>query len=186
MGVSFLILKDDALLLYLCDHGSKHQWGRIKWLGDVAALLAQERSFCWENLLALADQLDLSRPAAQAGMLVHWLYGISLPEPLVELIMRQKRASDLACEAVKVMLRSRQGLSALHEGLNDGMSLVRLRERLPRSVSLRSCLISTHEFKECPLPDGLFWLYYPLRPLLWFYHCYIKKGRKPGFDRSPD
>jgi hypothetical protein len=41
-------------------------------------------------------------------------------------------------------------------------------------VSLSSCLLSTDEFKECPLPDRLFWLYFPLRPLLWFYHHYIK------------
>ena len=42
-------------------------------------------------------------------------------------------------------------------------------------VSWKSCLLSTDEFKEFPLPDRLFWLYFPLRPLLWFYHHYIKK-----------
>jgi hypothetical protein len=176
MGASFLNLKDDALLLFLCDHGSRHQWRRIKWLNDVAGLLARERSFSWGNLLALADRFDLSRPLAQAGMLVRWLYGIPLPEPLVELIMRQKPARYLASKAVEAMLLSEEGQFALQVRLKNGVSPARLRERLPRSVSLRSCLISTDEFKECPLPDGLFWLYFPLRPLLWFYHHYIKNG----------
>jgi hypothetical protein len=176
MGTSFLNLKDDALLLFLCDHGAKHRWRRIKWLGDVAGLLARERSFSWENLLALADRFDLSRPLAQAGMLIRWLYGISLPEPLVELVMRQKPASHLASEAVEAILLSEEGQFALKTRLKAGVSPGRLRERLPCSVSLGSCLISTDEFKECPLPDGLFWLYFPLRPLLWFYHHYIKNG----------
>ena len=176
MGTSFLNLKDDALLLFLCDHGSKHQWRRIKWLGDVAGLLARERSFSWGNLLALADRFDLSRPLAQGGLLVRWLYGMPLPEPLVELIMRQRPARYLASEAVEAMLLSEEGQFALHVRLKNGVSPARLREKLPRSVSLRSCLISTDEFRECPLPDGLFWLYFPLRPLLWFYHYYIKNG----------
>jgi hypothetical protein len=175
MGASFLNLKDDTLLLFLCDHGSKHQWRRIKWLGDVAALLAQERSFCWENLLALADRFDLSRSLAQAGLLVHWLYGIPLPAPLIELILRQKAAGALASRAVEAMLLSEEGQLALQVRLKNRVFPARLRERLRRSVCLRSNSIPAYEFKECPLPDGLFWLYFPLRPLLWFYHYYIKK-----------
>jgi hypothetical protein len=175
MGASFLALKDDALLLFLCHHGSFHQWRRIKWLGDVVALLAQERSFRWGNLPALANRFDVSRPLAQAGMLVHWLYGIPLPAPLVELILRQKLAGDLASKAVEAMFLSEEGQFALPVRLKNGVFPARLRERLPRRVSLRSCLIAPYEFKECPLPDKLFWLYFPLRPLLWFYHHYIRK-----------
>ena len=77
------------------------------------------------------------------------------------------------------MLLSEEGQFALPVRLKNGVFPVRLRERLPLSASLSSCLISTDEFKECPLPDGLFWLYFPLRPLLWFYHHYIKKKVPP-------
>jgi len=178
MGTSFLTLEDDALLLFLCDHGSKHQWRRIKWLADVAGLLAQERSFSWDDLHALADRFDLSRPLAEAGLLVHWLYGIRIPEPLVELIARQKSASDLASQSVEAMLLSEEAYSTLSVRLKNAMFLGRNRERLPFGMSLRSCLLSTDEFKEFPLPDRLFWLYFPLRSLLWFYHHYIRNWRK--------
>jgi hypothetical protein len=178
MGTSFLTLKDDTLLLFLCDHGSKHQWRRIKWLADVAALLAQERNLSWDNLLALADRLDLSRSVAEAGLLVHWLYGIRLPEPLVELIVRQKSASVLASQSVEAMLLSEEAQFTLSVRLKNAMFLGRHRERLPLSESLKWCWISTDEFKEFPLPDRLFWLYFPLRPFLWFYHHYIRNWRK--------
>ena len=60
--------------------------------------------------------------------------------------------------------------------LQAGVSPSRLREKLSRSTYLRSWLISTDEFKELPLPDRWFWFYFPLRPLLWFYHHYVRKS----------
>jgi Uncharacterised nucleotidyltransferase len=175
MGIKFLTLKDDALLLFLCDHGSRHLWRRIKWLADVAALLAQERSFAWDDVLALADRFDLSRSLAEAGLLVHWLYGIRLPEPLVNLIARQKSAGKLARQSLDAMLMSERAQFALSVRLKNAVFLGRSRERLPLGMSWRSCLLSTDEFKEFPLPDSLFWLYFPLRPLLWFYHHYVRR-----------
>ncbi len=176
MGTNFLNLAEDALLLFQCDHGARHRWRRIKWLADVATLFAREPGFNWPNLLALADRLDLNRPLAEAGLLVHWLYGLPLPEPLVALIAGRNPACHLACDAVAAMLLDEEGQFALAERLRTGVSLGRLRERLPRSTYLTSCLISTDEFKELPLPDRWFWLYFPLRPLLWFYHHYLRKS----------
>ena len=179
MGTSFLNLKDDALLLLLCDHGAKHQWSRTKWLSDVAGLLAQERRFSWENILALADRFDLALALAQAGMLMRWLYEIPLPQPWLGLVANEKRSVPLAAHAVDAMLLSEKEQFALPARLKNAVYPVRIRKRLRGHVSLSSCLLSTDEFKECPLPDRLFWLYFPLRPLLWFYHHYIKSKASP-------
>jgi hypothetical protein len=183
MGTTFLTLTDDALLLFLCDHGAKHRWSRIKWLSDFAGLLAQERSFSWESVLALADRFDLSLALAQAGMLVHWLYGMPLPQPLVGLVANEERSASLAAQALDAMLLSEKEQFALPARLRNAVYPLRIRAQLPGHVSLRYCLLSTDEFKEFPLPDSLFWLYFPLRPFLWFYHHYI--GRRSDFGRSP-
>lgn len=183
MGTTFLNLLDDALLLFLCDHGAKHRWSRIKWLSDFAGLLAQERSFSWENILALADRFDLSLALAQAGMLVHWLYGMPLPQPLFALVANEKRAVSLGVQAVEAMLLSEEEQFALPVRIENAVYPIRIREKLPGRVSLSNYLLSTDEFKEFPLPDSLFWLYFPLRPFLWFYHHYI--GRRSDFGRSP-
>jgi hypothetical protein len=97
---------------------------------------------------------------------------------LVELIGRQQSASDMASQSVEAMLLSEEAYSTLSVRLKNVMFLGRNRERLSRRASWRSCLLSTDEFKEFPLPDRLFWLYFPLRPLLWFYHHYIRNWRK--------
>jgi hypothetical protein len=177
MDTDFLTFSDEILLLFLCDHGAKHQWRRIKWLADVAALLGRASGISWETVLALAGRLDLCRPLAQAGTLASWLYAIPLPEPLVGLIERQKSAGALAAAAVEAMRLDEDEQFALPERLKAGVAPRHLRERLPRLETLRAALLSTDEFKEFPLPDRWFWLYFPLRPLLWFYHHYLRSGK---------
>ncbi len=172
-GTSLPGLNDEALLLFLCDHGAKHEWCRAKWLVDVAALFAQERRLSWEQVLVLADRCNLTRPLAQAGLLMHWLFTLPIPHPLRNLIVRED-CSPSAMRAVHALLQSDQESLALPGRLRSAVNMVRRRPGSPRFDSLRSCMISTDEFKECPLPDWLFWLYFPLRPLLWFYHYYIK------------
>jgi len=110
----------------------------------------------------------ISLALAQAGLLVHWLYGIPLPEPLVALIANEKRSVSLAAKAVDAMLLSEEEQFALPARIKYRLYLLRIRERLPGHVALSSSMVSIDVFKECPLPDGLFWLYLPLRPSLWF------------------
>lgn len=40
-GETLATLPDDRLFAYLCAHGAAHGWARLKWLADVAALLAE-------------------------------------------------------------------------------------------------------------------------------------------------
>lgn len=177
LGTTFLNMTDEVLLLYLCDHGAKHAWSRIKWLNDVASILAQDRDISWENILALAEVLDLSLVLAQAGILVHWLYGLPLPPPLKELVMKEPRSAGLAIHAVDAMHLSEKGQFTHMASIRSVVYSTRLRKKRINTVSLRTSLLSTDEFEDLPLPDSLFRLYFPLRPLLWFYHYYIK--RKP-------
>ena len=79
MGVNMRQLQGDALLLFLCDHGARHKWSRIKWLSDVAMLLSKPRLSPWSELSETASRFDLERPLAEAVQMVQRLYGIELP-----------------------------------------------------------------------------------------------------------
>ena len=67
LGAPLRSLAGDPLLLYLCDHGTRHDWSRVKWLSDVAMLLAHPRQVPWNDLFALARDLDASVPLAVAA-----------------------------------------------------------------------------------------------------------------------
>jgi hypothetical protein len=176
LGASYLNMSDDALLLYLSDHGAQHRWTRIKWLNDVASMLAQDRDFSWENALALAERFDLSLGLAQTGMLVHWLYGFPLPAPLNELAAKETRSVRLATQALDTMQLSERGQFSPLATAKRLVYSTRIRKRLIHQNSIVSGLLPTDVFNTLSLPDSLFWLYFPLRPLLWFYR-HFARGR---------
>ncbi len=41
-GAAVPTLATDALFAYVCNHGAAHLWARLRWLADIAALLARE------------------------------------------------------------------------------------------------------------------------------------------------
>jgi Uncharacterised nucleotidyltransferase len=176
MGATFRALDDDALLLMLCSHGAGHRWSRLKWLSDVAPLLEQERAGKWDEFLRMAARLDLEIALAQAVLLTHWLFGTHLPGPLRALAMKEKSSADLACQALRMMLADRKRLAAQERYgvLTSLRYALRLRRNLPLHVCMRKVWISSAYFSDFPLPDRMFWLYYPLRPWLWLRNQYAK------------
>jgi hypothetical protein len=107
MGSDLTQLDSKALLLVLCAHGSGHRWSHLKWLADVARLLAERRDF--DASVSLAKRLKLTRPLAQAALLSHWLFGIELQDELCELIQEERSCAELAKTALKAMqLEARQ------------------------------------------------------------------------------
>jgi hypothetical protein len=152
-GTTIKQLDNNALLLFLCSHGAGHKWSCLKWLSDVAALMAQERTATWDSLLDLAVRFDLERALAQTSLLLHWLYGTRLPEPLLALIRKERPSRDLACRALQVMLMDETHVLASERlgQLKYFPYTLRLRRRLPFYVYMRQLWISSSY----------------LRPLIW-------------------
>jgi Uncharacterised nucleotidyltransferase len=181
MGTTFRVLDDDAVLLVLCSHGAGHRWSRLKWLSDVAPLLEQERSGEWNDLFAMAARFDLELALGQAAMLAHWLFGTRLADPLGALARREKSSGDLACRALQVVLADKKRLVTQERyGILTSLRYaLRLRRNLPLHVYMRKVWISSAYFSDFPLPDSMFWLYYPLRPWLWLWNQYARaRGRR--------
>jgi len=73
-------LAPDDLFAYLCVHGETHGWSRLKWLADLAALLAQRSPSEIFALHAYAATLGAERQAASALLLCANLLGTKLSE----------------------------------------------------------------------------------------------------------
>lgn len=172
MGESFNIWDDDALLLTLCYHGAHHEWCSLKWLSDVAMLLSHDRPDGWDSLLTLADQLGMGRVLAQSALLVHWLYGIPLPGLIRALIEKENSSIFLCSTAIHAMLMSSEEIATAGKRLDTfrrSWYLIRLIPNLSYSELMKSNVIKSLDIQRFPLPDKLFWLYIPLRPVFWFW-----------------
>lgn len=75
-------LGDDELFAYLCVHGASSAWFRLKWIADVAALLAAAEPEEVERLYRRSQALGAGRASAQALLLCERLFGTTLPPAL--------------------------------------------------------------------------------------------------------
>ena len=156
----FPVLGVEDEMLYLMCHGAGHGWRQLKWLCDAALCLRSMEAgsraraagraeaagidAVWgSTLLACRDALDLPLSGAGApGGRRAAMIAESLPE-----IWRTGRWPPLWRKvplrvAVKPTVRF-----ALHE--------------------LSRLMVETEDWQRVHLPDGLFYLYFLLRPLLW-------------------
>lgn len=78
-GIDLPTLGDAVHLPYLFAHGARAGWFRLKWLADVAALLAHDPAGP-EARYRQSQALGVGRCAAQGLMLAHELLGLELPE----------------------------------------------------------------------------------------------------------
>ena len=118
----------------------------------------------------------MRRPLAQAALMVHWLYGIPLAAPLAALICREKTALPLSLAAVKALQISETDHELQQKRLENVRSLryrIRLRSHHHVGMQLKRVMMHPADFKHFPLPDRLFWLYAPLRPIFWFWRHYV-------------
>jgi hypothetical protein len=178
MGERIPVPDDPLLFLLLCDHGARHRWYRLKWLGDVAMMLAGGSISDWDDLIALAGRLGLLRVLSQTALLVSWLYGIPLPLPLAEAVSGEKSAQLLVTKAVGAMIaRTDEHLarSARLAGLRDAAYFKRIRPSLPIGLFLKECLMSPIDYTTFPLPDRLLWVYPLVRPFFWFWRHFGRR-----------
>jgi len=178
MGCRLETLDEASQVLFLCDHGARHGFYSLKWLSDIARLLSNEPLQGWKSLLDLAGDLDLKRTLAHSALLAHWIYGVPLAQVLLDLIRADHKAVSISTTVYSQLL-SRQD-STSNKGKPPGSlklawQKLRLKPSLPIRMALRPKLVAVFDFIDFPLPDRLFWLYYPMRPVTLVWRHFFKK-----------
>jgi hypothetical protein len=151
----------ESLLLFLCVHGAKHLWSRLHWLGDLARLAALQPD--WEAALRLAAQAGCERPVLLGLLLAHQVAAAAVPEPILQRAGEVEAVRRLADQVVARLQR-------IPPEDPDGVELTEFNARLAEqrwkkmwhyAGMLRAP--TDEELKLVALPEGLFFLYYPLR-----------------------
>lgn len=151
------------LLLILCLHGSKHAWGSLGWLVDVAELIRQHPDIGWERITGKAAQLGCERRLALGLYLAHHLLDAPLPEATRNKLGYAADVKNLADSILETLFTpDSEGMSAF-EWLRFNLSLYeRRREKFNHCINV-VLAPSLVEWSNWPLPRALFFLYLPLR-----------------------
>jgi hypothetical protein len=86
----------DNVLLVLCLHGCKHKWEWLKWVVDVAELIAAHHKLDWRGLLDYVRETGAERMLALGLYLAQDLLDAALPPIAFEVIERNPLITSLA------------------------------------------------------------------------------------------
>ena len=168
-GCTYRTLGDDDLLPYLVCHGLEHCWHRVKWLCDVAALVASMSAAELARAVARCRAEGLGCALAPALGLCALALHVAVPPAAAPpgsgglrtaMVMRvahrawngdptgawARIARDAQMQALRLVAKSHARFT-LHE-------LARL-------------VLAPHDFGRVDLPDALFFLYPVVRPFVW-------------------
>ena len=175
-GCSYLAMNSVDLLSYLCSHGGIHAWFRAKWLGDLARIYCENR-VDWNAVLDEARRTGQDRAVLASLCLLDQLYRLPLP------CLCGNPWEDLPSLLIELPLHDLRD----PEEPEMGVSLASIRKRLrvsrytklllPQETwrdSLSRILYCRESFRMIRLPDGLYWAYAPLRPVLWLWRWVLR------------
>lgn len=164
-GITTRVHAPEDLLLLLCLHGAKHQWERLGWIRDVAALLEQRAAFDLDLDAALARSIEqrCRRVLLLGVLLAHELLDASLPSALKNAALTDAAVMHLSRD-VKARLFERDR-PALNQLAIDRFSFSSHDNVAARMQYVARMLLRPHRvhIELAALPASLAWLYYPMR-----------------------
>jgi hypothetical protein len=150
-------------LIFLCFHGTRHTWPLLGMISDLAAFVASRHDWPWGEILEKAREAGLRRNLSLGLMLARDAAGLELPAEVETEAEDDAVAAKLEKQILADLFLSRTTEASY---LEVALFNLKRRERLSDKVHfiLRwPVLLSPMDWKTVRLPDGLFFLYIPLR-----------------------
>lgn len=166
-GRTLTTLGDDDLFVYLCTHGAAHGWARLKWLADIAAMLAAAPdggARYWRQ----AQTAGSARAAASALLLANDLLGTPLPPGFAYRSLRVALLNRVAIRIIAAGGGMRELATTRYRGWAEFTAKLLIAPRVGNVAAIvRRLLVSGEDVGLLALPRALVFLYPLLRlPLL--------------------
>ncbi|WP_036711166.1 nucleotidyltransferase domain-containing protein [Paenibacillus pinihumi] len=159
----------EEMMDYLITHGARHAWFRLRWLSDIDRMIRNGMDY--ERLIKLFYRNGSHNLGGQALLLASTFLGTPVPyifQPLYSGRKSRKLASQAAFfmqNRVQICPEPTEDIAGQYKSYM--LSLKSWRQRI--AYLLRRLYPSSRDAEVLPLPRGLHFLYFPLRPFLWFY-----------------
>jgi hypothetical protein len=155
-------MSPEITLLVLCLHGSKHVWGRLIWICDVAQLLDSVPDLDWREVIREAKRTGLTRTLAFGVLLAHRVAEAPVPPAVLRSFESDSTASYLAQHVDENLFDSPGSRPA--NRLPYSLQLLGFRDRVSFFLSPGSLRPNDRDHAAVHLPKLLYPLYYLLRP----------------------
>ena len=170
-GMSCKTFSKEDLLLALCVHGTKHCWGRLAWISDIAELSAAHHEINWPQVVADASATGDERMLLLGLFLARTLLGAPLPENIERAALADEQVVKLAGEVARRLFTAPEAAPGI---LADIGFHLRARKRLRGKVDYFRFIFTPTDadLTVFRLPASLSFIYYLVRPL----RLMVKRG----------
>lgn len=168
---TILTLSPEALLLFLCVHGAKHDWSHLSWVCDIGELLNRHQDLDWQWIEGQVGHLGTQTMLELGLGLAHTYLDAPIPEDWVKRLERNPKIQELGELIEGQWFNGQSDESRLRlMGQIYVQTMDSRRDRLWYWLDYVATPTPL-EWEILPLPSGLFFLYYPFRllRLLWKY-----------------
>ena len=160
-------LKTENLILVLCLHCANHDWDSLSWICDIYELISAN-DVDWQYLMKTADKLGVKRIFLLNISLIMDLWGLKVPEYLLNHISSDKSVNNLG-NFIEKKIFFEDGFSFTF----PKKAIFDFKKRESRIYGIkdviRTSLIPTYiDFLDIQLPAFLYPIYYIVRPILLF------------------
>jgi hypothetical protein len=167
-GVTIATLSTEDLVLYLCMHGSKHQWDRLEWIACVAELVRRNPGIDWDLLFTRARRYNVLRVVHLGLSLTAELLHFALPSEVATQVNADEEVGSLVNWVIAGLFSESSGPHYQKRAMRYVFQL-RSRERwLDRFRILLYSVVrpphpEAHEWLD--LPPRLAFLHHVFRPV---------------------
>jgi len=182
-GRTVRVMPAETLLQVLCIHGCRHLWERLIWICDVAALIESEPDLDWERVMAEAESQGNRRVAFIGLLLANELLGTAVPTDVLDKAKTDKVACKLAGQArERLCFDAARPIRALEARTFHLQMLERFGDRVRYFQHFAGSLVAPNDRDRAviPLPQGLSFLYYAIRPVRLLLRYGLVPLRLPG------
>jgi hypothetical protein len=163
-------------LLYLCWHGSLTLFHRLKWLVDIALYFELQNKRELSRLIEMAKETGTLRILSVSWVICNKLFGTSIVDEVYH-FYESDRQSQVWVSRCITQLRKPKDNSSLRFKVDRFLCEFFLYQKKEEKIQaiMQRFQPTVIDFVTLPqLPNSLFFLYYPLRPLGLIYRRLIK------------
>ena len=192
---AFRTLGEDDEFVYLACHGTRHGWLRLDWLCDVAVILARMAPARLELVAARCREQRLEIVLSSTLRLCKAAFRVEAPsagqgerKPRgAERPAGEKRAAFIATAAARTWHHQEKPAPGSQLPLKLALKAALKPDLRYVLHEMFAAMIAPRDWARIDLPDKLFFLYFPLRPLLWLTRKPEgrERAQRRGFPSEP-
>jgi hypothetical protein len=167
---NYLTFGSRMLFLNLCLHGVRHRWEKLAWVLDLAWFAHSQADFDWQGFWDWACTLGFRRAVAISMLMAELVGGAHFPEGVREVVWSETKALRLTRANLEGLFSGKTShpRRSYQRALHDLVYDLQVRERWSAKLYMVVDRLFTprqSDWGALRLPEGLYWLYYLLRPL---------------------